>query len=307
MFIVSISSNNFTVNAFLSFLGQHFPYLCSISVSMNSYYDKEDAALLCNSDWYFLNNPTCLTNLSADGQMLPSSLPSVSKSTTQGQFPWDAENLRFIILPPSLQIMRFVHLKSDGKPQLRRSVVFNDDNTIRSTCRHLKHIKLDGNVLRDVYLDLSNHTRLETLSLRYNKMHDLGNKFTTELDDLFRVKTFSVDIRNNTFICSCASLDFIRWVQTTKVDLVERHRLTCLLNDKLTSLVDVDLTDLTAECSHKGHVIVASIIIVFLGVAVVLTGLVWNRWYIKYRIILCNLSAEHTKIWRNRFIFRVSF
>jgi len=39
-------------------------------------------------------------------------------------------------------------------------------------------------------------------------------------------------------------------------------------------------------------VIVASIIIVFLGVAVVLAGLVWNRWYIKYRIILCSLSVR---------------
>ena len=178
------------------------------------------------------------------------------------------------------------------------------DSFMFSSCRRLKHIKLHGNGLRDMYLDLSNHTRLETLSLRSNKMHDLGNKFTTELDTLFRVKTLSVDIRNNSFVCSCASLGFIRWMQTTKVDLVARNRLTCLLNDKLTLLVHVDLTDLTAECSHKGHVIVASIIIVFLGVAVVLAGLVWNRWYIKYCIMLCNLSVgskrraeqRHTKI-----------
>ena len=377
--IVTISSNNFSVNTFLSFLGQHLPYLCSISVSMNNNY-KEDAALLYNSDWYFLNNPTCLTNSSDGGRMLPSSLPSVSKATTQGQYPRDAENLIYVIVPRSLQIIRFMHVMSKTKPRMRRSVVFNDDNNIRyvnfsyanapveitasyyslhkletvdishcdilelspnyvhfpnlkslnishnqlqqepsllctgcrkledidmsnnrfqrldpftfSTCRHLKHIKLDGNDLRDVYLDVSNHTRLETLSLRSNKMRDLSSKFTAELDDLFRVKTFSVDIRNNSFVCSCASLGFIRWVQTTKVDLVERDRLTCLLNDKLTLLVHVDLTDLTAECSHKGHEIVASIIIVFLGVAVVLAGLVWNRWYIKYRIILCSLSTR---------------
>ena len=379
--IVTISSNNFTVNTFLSFIGQHLPYLCSISVSMNNYYGTEDAALLYNADLYFLNNPTCLTNITVGGLMLPSSLPSVSKSKTQGQFPWNAENLHYVIFPPSLQIMRLVHLESEGKPRFRRSTVFNDDNNIRylnasyssmpvaitgswyglhkletvdishcdilelspkyvhfpnlkslnishnqlqqeelpllctgclkledidmnnnrfqrldpfmfSTCRHLKHIKLDGNALRDVYLDLSNQTRLETLSLRSNKMRDLGSKFTTELDELFRVKTFSVDILNNSFVCSCASLDFIRWVQNTKVDLVARDRLTCFLDDKSTLFVHVDLTVLIAECSHKGHVIIASIIIVFLGVVIVLAGLVWNRWYIKYRIILCSLSVR---------------
>ena len=384
--IVAISSMNFTLYTLFSFFGQHWPYLCSISFSMNTNYDKEDAALLYNADWYFSINPTCLTNLSDDGQMLPSSLSSISKSKTEGQFPRDADikDVQHVIMPTSLQIIRLVQVTANEKPRMRRSVAFNDDNNIRyintsysslpvaftasyyglhkletvdishsdilelspkyvhfpnlkslnishnqlqqepsllcngcpmledidmsnnrfqrldpfmfSTCRHLKHINLDGNPLQDVFLDLSNHTRLETLSLRSTKIHDLGSKFTTELDDLFRVKTFSVDIRNNSFVCSCTSLDFIRWVQTTKIDLVAKDRLTCVLNERLTLLVHVDLTDLTAGCSHNGHVIVASIIIVFLGVVVVLAGLVWNRWYIKYRIILCSLSARSKRL-----------
>ena len=90
----------------------------------------EDAALLYNADSYFSINPTCLTNLSDEGQKLPSSLPATSKSTTQGLFPWDADG-RHIVVPPSLQIISVVHWTSKRKPRMRGSVVFNDDNNIR--------------------------------------------------------------------------------------------------------------------------------------------------------------------------------
>ncbi|KAI0230007.1 hypothetical protein LSAT2_019590 [Lamellibrachia satsuma] len=169
------------------------------------------------------------------------------------------------------------------------------DPTMFSTSRNLKHINLDGNALQDVYLELSNLTRLETLTLRSNKLHDLGSKFTSELDSLFRVKKFTLDVRNNTFVCSCASLAFIRWIQTTGVNLVERDELTCLLSNKETLLVDVSLADLTNECRRQFHVIITSVIVIIIGIVAVLVGLVWNRWYIKYRIILCRVSTRNKR------------
>ena len=164
-----------------------------------------------------------------------------------------------------------------------------------STSRNLKHINLDGNALQDVYLELSNLTRLETLTLPSNKLHDLDSKFTSELDSLFRVKKFTLDIRNNTFVCSCASLAFIRWIQTTGVNLVERDELTCLLSNKETLFVDVSLADLTKECSRQFHVIITSVIVIIIGMVAVLVGLVWNRWYIKYRIIPCRAFMRNKR------------
>ena len=169
------------------------------------------------------------------------------------------------------------------------------DPTMFSTSQNLQHINLDGNAIQDVYLELSNLTRLETLTLRANKLHDLDSKFTSELDSLFRVKKFTLDIRNNTFVCSCASLAFIRWIQTTGVNLVERDELTCLLNNKETLLVDVSLADLTNECSRQFHVIITSVIVIIIGMMAVLVGLVWNRWYIKYRLILCRVSMRNKR------------
>ena len=163
------------------------------------------------------------------------------------------------------------------------------------TSRNMKHINLDGNAIQEVYLELSNLTRLETLILRSNKLHNLSCKFTSELDILFRVKKFTLDIRNNTFVCSCASLAFIRWIQTTGVNLVERDVLTCLLSNKETLLVDVSLADFTKECSRQFHVIITSVFVIIIGMVAVLVGLVWNRWYIKYRIILCRAFMRNKR------------
>ena len=185
------------------------------------------------------------------------------------------------------------------------------DPLIFSTCRSLKHINLGGNALQDVYLELGNLTRLETLTLRSCKLLDLGIKFTTELDSLFRVKKFTLDIRNNTFVCTCASLAFVRWILTTDVHLIARGELTCLLYTKRTLLVDVPLTNLTDECSRKDYnisffpgdgVIIISSVVAF-GVVAVLVGLVWNRWYIKYRIILCSLCirSKRRTVHRNKY------
>ncbi|KAI0211660.1 hypothetical protein LSAT2_003528, partial [Lamellibrachia satsuma] len=175
------------------------------------------------------------------------------------------------------------------------------DPLIFSTCRSLKHINLGGNALQDVYLELGNLTRLETLTLRSCKLLDLGIKFTTELDSLFRVKKFTLDIRNNTFVCTCASLAFVRWIQTTDVHLIAKDELTCLMNGKWTLLVDVSLTNLTDVAAGDG-VIIISCVVAF-GVVAVLVGLVWNRWYIKYRIILCSLCirSKRRTVHRNKY------
>ena len=159
-----------------------------------------------------------------------------------------------------------------------------------SDCKNLKHININGNPIQDLFLKLSNLTHLETLLLRSTKLYDLRRKFTAELDNLFRVKRYTLDIRDNTFVCACHTIDFVRWIQTTNVDIIGKDKLTCLLGVQRKLMVNVSLTDLTDECSGHAHVIIACVVVVFIGVVFVTIVLVWNRWYIKYRIIMCNLS-----------------
>ena len=176
----------------------------------------------------------------------------------------------------------------------------NIDPRMFATCTSLRHILLNGNALEHVELELTKLTRLDTLGLHTSNLRDLSSKFTTELDRLYKVKKFTLDIRNNNFLCSCESVAFVRWIQTTQVDVTERRELTCLLNNKKILLIDISASQMEEMCSNFSNqaIVIIVLAIIFFAI-VVFGGLLWNRWYIKYRIILCNLSlrkerhAEH--------------
>ena len=156
----------------------------------------------------------------------------------------------------------------------------------------IAHIKLGGNALNEVELKLKNLTRLETLSLHSNKLPRLTGSFMTELDHLSRRTNFTVDIRNNSFVCSCESVAFVRWIQTTRVHVVSKDKLSCTLkNHRVVRLVRVSLRELEEECRRFPVLIVIVSVIAFIsGVGVLIMIIVWNRWYIAYRLILCNLQ-----------------
>ena len=168
-----------------------------------------------------------------------------------------------------------------------------------ATCTRLRHIQLSGNAMEHVQLELTNLTRVDTMGMHTNNLRDLSSKFTAELDRLYKVHKFTLDIRNNNFICSCESVAFVRWIQTTQVDVTERRELTCLLDNKKTLLINISATQMGEMCKFSSHqaIIIIVMAIIFFAI-VVFGGLLWNRWYIKYRIILCmslrkERHAEH--------------
>ena len=153
---------------------------------------------------------------------------------------------------------------------------------------NIAHIKLSGNALLEVELELRNLSRLESLSLNSNSLTRLTNAFVTELEHLSRRTNFTFDIRNNSFVCSCESVEFVRWVQTTNIDVVSKDKLYCTLKNRVVRIIHVSLTELEEDC-RRFPVVIVSVISFIVGVGVLVMIIVWNRWYIVYRVILCNV------------------
>ena len=156
---------------------------------------------------------------------------------------------------------------------------------------NIAHIKLGGNALHEVELELGNLTRLETLSLHSNKLPRLTSTFITELEGLDRRTNFTLDIRNNSFVCSCESVEFVRWIQSTNIAIVSKDKLSCTLKNRVVRLIRVSLTELEEDCKRFPVIVVIVSVIAFIScVCVLIMIIVWNRWYIAYRLILCNVQ-----------------
>ena len=155
---------------------------------------------------------------------------------------------------------------------------------------NIAHIKLGGNALLEVELELGNLSRLESLSLNSNSLTRLTGTFITELEHLSRRTNFTFDIRNNSFVCSCESVEFVRWIQTTNVDVVSKDKLSCTLKNRVVRLIHLSLTELEDDCRRfPVFIVVCSVISFIFGVGVLIMIIVWHRWYIVYRILLCNV------------------
>ena len=161
---------------------------------------------------------------------------------------------------------------------------------------NIAHIKLGGNALLEVELELRNLSRLQSLSLNSNSLTRLTGTFVTELEHLSRRTNFTFDIRNNSFVCSCESVEFVRWIQTTNVDVVSKDKLSCTLKNRVVRLIHVSLTELEDDCRRfPVFIVVCSVVAFIFGVGVLIMIIVWHIWYIVYRIILCMYTSAQNQ------------
>ena len=146
-----------------------------------------------------------------------------------------------------------------------------------SACKMLQQIKLHDNMLKCLDIALGNLTSLDLIDIRGNHLPFLNESFTSELDRLGEINTFSIDMRRNDLICNCESVSFIRWVQTTLVEVIGRSHMTCLVNNSHERLMDVSVADLLDKCNGSRRNVWKYIYIV-LVVSIVITLMVTAAW-----------------------------
>ncbi|KAI0222797.1 Toll-like receptor 10 [Lamellibrachia satsuma] len=124
----------------------------------------------------------------------------------------------------------------------------------------LRTLKLNDNMFtRHLSLDLSRLRSLHLLDLSFNQMTSLSQDFRRVLDVLSERVHFNLDISGNPLVChNCDSLNFLRWLRTTKVHVVARDDLRCADNPH-SRVLRLSLDDVEALCAASG----VSLLVVF--------------------------------------------
>jgi hypothetical protein len=106
----------------------------------------------------------------------------------------------------------------------------------------LKELILLGSNLESFDLDLSFQTRLTLLDLSENRLSVLSEATRHSLDTLAagQHQPFHLRLHGNPLACTCATLDFVRWVGTTRVSLGVDDDLTCVTDSGQLSSLGVE-------------------------------------------------------------------
>ncbi|XP_071147887.1 toll-like receptor 4 [Mytilus edulis] len=105
--------------------------------------------------------------------------------------------------------------------------------TFKSQLDSMQSLILEGNLFTSVPLNLEEFNRLSFLNIKSNKIAYLTTKETDAIEVLFRKsnRTMTVLLDGNSLVCTCASLDFVEWLFTTKVKLDSNGSYSCVEND----------------------------------------------------------------------------
>ena len=156
-------------------------------------------------------------------------------------------------------------------------------------------------IQRDAFRDLS---RIRKLDLRGNRLTVLGFS-VSQMASVIHIdisgnraryadagflegipgwgNNTEMDLRNNSFVCNCSSAAFVRWVQTTLVNITDVNDLQCLTDaGQNVDIAGVNAADLHDSCPVRRHRHVGVVIGCLLVISIVL-AIATTLWFCRRR------------------------
>ncbi|XP_012939334.1 toll-like receptor 4 [Aplysia californica] len=144
---------------------------------------------------------------------------------------------------------------------------------------HLQTLNLANNRFTTIPLDLTILPNLTYLDLSRNSISQLSVK-DMQLVELHAgtVTEFSLHLTGNMLVCTCSSIQFLTWLQNTKVNLDRPITYSCLTeNGTLTTTADFsDVRALWRKCQGQTALLISVIVLCLMSLGFVVTILCWK-------------------------------
>ena len=162
--------------------------------------------------------------------------------------------------------------------------------------QHLQQLNLSNNSLEQFHVGLELHTLEEFLFLNLsdNKLKTVSAAMRMQLDQMTIDRNVQVDISRNPLECTCNDIEFVSWIQKSRVIFQNKQHTFCTDRKKykFQLLFRIDTDEVELDCNpgritenHKDNIfmkILISTIVVFVLISAVLCGACLCRWKCPY-------------------------
>ena len=169
--------------------------------------------------------------------------------------------------------------------------------------KYIEKINLSENELRTFDPSLTESKNLKYLDLSYNMIQMLWKGTLQDLDRLEKAHPVYLDLTGNMLMCSCETLDFLHWMDNTKIDLVGKENYKCSFRYKIIAgweNVSRKINTLDDECTSPNTSLIIGVsasvalcLAVIFGVSIYRCRWRLRYWYYKSKIKLSYETRGH--------------
>ncbi|XP_071167952.1 toll-like receptor 6 [Mytilus edulis] len=207
------------------------------------------------------------------------------------RYPPDDNLKRFIALLRKLRYLERLDISKNSIFNLPENVFFNNG--------HLAELSLSNNLFQSIPSQITSNN-MKSLDLHNNLLSTVDHKTRVWADLMNQQHGLYFRLDGNAFECNCDSLDFIKWIQETKVKLDTRAYKCTLLNGTVITVLEAyeQMHDLFSGCRNSIWLMVSSILI---GTGCIMTLLLviysrrWNIAILFYRIFRKIVEKKYGK------------
>ncbi|CAG2243117.1 unnamed protein product [Mytilus edulis] len=154
----------------------------------------------------------------------------------------------------------FTDLASVVSLDISRNDIWYFTDELLKPMKNLTYMYLSQNLLLSVPIQLTGQSYINTLDVRNNLLTRVSSDNTRWADWMQELHGMTLNIDGNAFECSCDTIDFIRLIQTTKVNLDSRSYICKISNGTVidTLIAYNSLYDLFADCKSTLWLTLAS-------------------------------------------------
>jgi Leucine-rich repeat (LRR) protein len=164
---------------------------------------------------------------------------------------------------------------------------------------NLESLNLSSNSLRKINFTFSHLLKLKKLDLSSNLYATLVKEEMRDLDAIAEKAnhTVWVDLSSNPLICTCETLDFLHWMQTSSIQFQKNNQYVCSFEKRFITLetfFEKHKHQLDVKCSARTYVVAAASATSTAFITVVISIFLYrHRWDIKF--VMLRLIAQGRK------------